>query len=301
MDHFNAPKLLLTATPRRRDGSPIPGALRYYYPLRKALDEGFYKPIRPELLPVDENVTRKEADRAVAERTAALLASEEHRTSTLLVRAGSIKRIGELKSIYDEVGVELRPLHNSLAATERDEIVTGLREGTVRAVGVVGMLGEGFDLPSLRLAAYHDKHRSVPATLQLIGRLARVSDAFPQSSVLVTVADADVYPELKNVLKELYDEDANWAEVLPGILDEYIEREQLDREFIERLPPAHAEIDPSHLEPIKRALTYELPTDWEPGFLAQIPDELAEGALFAGGEVAYSGANEEAGLLVVVI
>jgi superfamily II DNA or RNA helicase len=301
LDHFDAPKLLLTATPRRRDGSPIPGSLIYYYPLRKALDEGFYKPIMPVLLPVTDNVTRDQADAAIAQRALELFNSEEHRTSTLLIRAGSIRRIKELQNVYAGVGLELTPLHNGISPPRRSEVISGLRDGSVRAVGVVGMLGEGFDLPSLRLAAYHDKHRSVPATLQLVGRLARVSATFPQDSVLITVADADVFPELKTVLKELYDEDADWAEVLPGILDEYIEGEQLDREFIERLPQAHAEIDPSHLEPIKRALVYELPTDWEPAFLAQIPEELKEGAPIAGGEIAYSGANEDAGLLVVVI
>ena len=33
------------------------------------------------------------------------------------------------------------------------------------------MLGEGFDLPSLRIVAYHDKHKSLPATVQLIGNI----------------------------------------------------------------------------------------------------------------------------------
>jgi len=136
-----------------------------------------------------------------------------------------------------------------MAQETQREVVRRLRTGSVRAVGVVGMLGEGFDLPAIRLVAYHDKHRSVPATVQLIGRLARVDPGFPQRSRLITVADADVYPELKGVLADLYDEDADWAVVLPGILDQDIEAAQQDRAFIDALPESTAEVEPAHLHP----------------------------------------------------
>jgi superfamily II DNA or RNA helicase len=301
LDHFQAPKMLLTATPRRHDGQRIPGSLEYYYPLRRALDEGFYKPVTPALLPVRDDVTREEADRAIAARAAEYFASNEHRSSTLLVRARSIPRLTQLETVYAEAGVELTLLHNNLSPGRQQEIVNDLRQGNIRAVGVVGMLGEGFDLPSLRLLAMHDKYRSLPATVQLLGRLARVSDQFPQDSVLITVADADVFPELKGIVKQLYKEDPDWAEILPGVLDEEIERERLDREFVEPLPPPHAEIDPIRLEPIKRALVYEVQPDWQPDFLANVPVELREGEQFFGGEIAYSGASSDAGLLVIVV
>jgi superfamily II DNA or RNA helicase len=46
LEHFAAPhRLLLTATPRRRDGRRIPGSLEFYYPLRRALEEGLYNPL----------------------------------------------------------------------------------------------------------------------------------------------------------------------------------------------------------------------------------------------------------------
>jgi hypothetical protein len=93
----------------------------------------------------------------------------------------------------------------------------------------------------------------------------------------VTVADAEVFPELKGILKQLYDEDADWAEVLPGIIDAEIQAERLDRRFAERLPASRSEVDPTHLQPLKRALVYEVPADWEPPFLADgVPAELVE-------------------------
>ena len=37
----------------------------------------------------------------------------------------------------------------------------------------VDMLGEGFDLPALKVAAIHDPHKSLGVTLQFVGRFAR--------------------------------------------------------------------------------------------------------------------------------
>ncbi|MEX0753947.1 MAG: DEAD/DEAH box helicase family protein [Actinomycetota bacterium] len=302
LDHFTGARaLLLTATPRRRDGKRIPGSLQYYYPLRRALEESLYKPIQPVLLTTPDMTDRAQSDAAIAARAAELLGSDEHVTSTLLVRGGTIARLRELRSVYESTGIELALLYNAMSEQQQRDVVDGLRAGTVRAVGVVGMLGEGFDLPSLRIVAYHDKHRSLPATVQLIGRLARVDDAFPQPSSLIAVADVDVFPELKGVLRLLYNEDADWAEVLPGVIDTDIQRERLDREFAERLPPSLTEVDPTHLQPTKRAFVYEVPADWDPPFLAELPTELEKGAPFVGGSVLYVGSDPDAGLLVVVI
>lgn len=92
LEHFvEAHSLLLTATPRRRDGRRIPGSLGYYYPLRRAIDEGFYQPISPILLPPPITQDRGHADTAIADRVARLLKAAEHRTSVVLVR-GEIGR-----------------------------------------------------------------------------------------------------------------------------------------------------------------------------------------------------------------
>lgn len=302
LDHFtDARALLLTATPRRRDGRRIPGSLEYYYPLRRALEEGLYKPIQPSLLTPPDLNDKAQSDAAIAARAAELLGTDEHRTSTLLVRGGTVGRLRELRAVYESAGIDLALLYNAMSEQQQRDVVDGLRAGTTGAVGVVGMLSEGFDLPSLRLVAYHDKHRSLPATVQLIGRLARVDDAFPQPSSLIAVADADVFPELKGVLRQLYDEDADWAEVLPGIMDADIQRERLDREFAERFPPSQTEVDPTHLQPTKRAFVYEVPADWDPLFLTELPPELEAGAPFVGGSVLYVGSDPDARLLVVVI
>lgn len=114
-----APSLLLTATPERRDGRPIPGSLEYYYPLRRALDEGLYKPIEPVLLPAP--AAKRECDEAIATRAVALLAEDKIGTSVLLVRAGTISRLGELQEIYElHVAIHRRPPRRNFPAFVSD-------------------------------------------------------------------------------------------------------------------------------------------------------------------------------------
>ena len=57
-----------------------------------------------------------------------------------------------------------------------------MRKGESRIVICVNMLGEGFDLPELKIVALHDLHKSLPILLQFAGRFSRTSpiagDAF---------------------------------------------------------------------------------------------------------------------------
>lgn len=299
LDHFESQQLLMTATPIRRDGRRLPGRLVYHYPVRRALEEQLFHPITPAILPA--SATREAADRAIAERALQFLGNTEHASSVLLVRAGNIARLQDLREVYEGLGTDLVLLHSRLAEARKKEILDGLTGGQIRAVGVVGMLGEGFDLPSVRLLAYHDKHRSLPATVQLLGRLARVSEEFPQPSVLITVRDIDVFPELQGAVRALYEEDRDWAQILPGIIDEEIERERRDQEFVDSFSPSETDISAVHLEPLKRALVFEVPPDWRPEFGDAMPEDLQLGQKFSGGTIVYSAAANDLRLLVLVI
>lgn len=302
LDHFHSGQsLLLTATPVRRDGKRIPGELEYHYPLRRALEDGFYKPVRPRLLDIADPADRTAADRAIATEAASILQTPGHETSVLLVRAGSVARLHEVQQAYLAVGIDLPLLHTRLSDDTQEQLRAKLLAGNERVVGVVGMLGEGFDLPALRVVAYHDKHKSIPATIQLIGRLARVHPDYPQESTLITVRDADVFPELKGVIRQLYEEDADWAEVLPGVIDDLIEREKEERSFVAGFAPAHGEIVPERLQPLLRSVIYEVAdTTWRPAFSdGRVPEALAVGEAFAGGRIVYSGVDPEGTLMVI--
>jgi hypothetical protein len=304
LDHFNdARAVLLTATPHRRDGQRVPGDHVYHYPLRQALDEGIFKPVQPRVLERPGQYTRETLDDLIAGEITSILRDPLHATSSVLIRAATRERARTLAGLYEAQGIPVQVLHSGLGRASQQRIVDGLRSGEYRAVSVVGMLVEGFDLPSLRVVAYHDKHKSLPATAQLIGRLARVDDRFPQPSVLVTVRDIDVYPELQGVVRALYQEDDDWAAVLPGIIDEEIAEDIANREYARLFTPSPPELSLEAMNPIRRAIILEVPptATWEPPFAeGQLPDELQPGRLLRGHSIMYAGLSEDFTSLVLV-
>ena len=288
LDHIEAQyRLLLTATPFRLDKKAVPGSRAYHFPLRQAIADGFYKPINPVVLPRPEPYDIRLRDTVIAAEIVRLLGSPEHATSTLMVRAQTRARAIQLADRYRRLGIDIEVLTSQLSDVNQTLLIRRLQRGELRAVAVVGMLGEGFDLPRLRLVAYHDKHKSLPATVQLLGRLARVSDEFPQGSVLVTVNDGDVYPELAGVVADLYKEDADWATLLPGLVDEEVMADASARAFVEALEEREGDIDPRHLRPMPKPIIYEI-TDpaWRPlGPTEELPPAFHVGEVLAGARI----------------
>lgn len=80
-----------------------------------------------------------------------------------------------------------------------------MRWGDLDGVVCVNMLGEGFDFPNLKIAALHSPHRSLSATLQFIGRFARVAGVNIGGARFFAVPD-----EIEGDVKELLREDASW-------------------------------------------------------------------------------------------
>ena len=297
LDYFkDARVILLTATPFRRDQKRIPGRLAYHYPLRSAISEGIYNPVIPDLLPVATGEARASVDARIAARAAEHLASTEHENSTMLIRGSTVERAKELAELYRVLGIHAEILHSRLGEKRKAAIIERIRSGEARAVAVVGMLGEGFDLPRLRIAAYHDKHRSTQSTIQLIGRLARTHPDFPQQSVLVAAQDADVYPELRDVVRRLYVEDADWARVLPGLIDEEVARREADQAYVHQFTESRGAIDPMLLTPLNRGSIYEMSQEWMPDFQA---NGIETGQIIGGATVVYAGTNEDNTTLVV--
>lgn len=299
-DHFKSARvLLLTATPFRRDKRRIPGRIVFHYPIRRALEEGLYHRVEPMLLPVAPGETRASIDRRIATRVISILGQGAHATSALIVRGASIPRAKELASLYAELGLAVEVLHSNLGGAKRAAIIAKLRSGEARAVAVVGMLGEGFDLPRLRVVAYHDKHRSTPSTIQLIGRLARVHPDYPQGSAMVVAQDADVFPELKAVVRELYEEDADWLRVLPGLIDDEVERIVADQEYADEFADSEGIVAPTLLTPLQRSSIYEvISSDWRPD-LASVRSALAVGQQLRGNTIVYVGVSPDENMLVV--
>lgn len=78
------------------------------------------------------------------------------------------------------------------------------------------MLGEGFDLPELKIAAFHDIRKSLAVTLQLAGRFTREKPHLGDATFVANIADVEVRDELRR----LYRHDSDWNALLPLLGDD---------------------------------------------------------------------------------
>ena len=68
-----------------------------------------------------------------------------------------------------------------------------------RIVVCVDMLGEGFDLPELKIAAFHDIRKTLSVTLQLAGRFTRSRPDLGDATFIANTADVTVRDELRKL------------------------------------------------------------------------------------------------------
>ena len=211
---FDCRQVLLTATPYRRDARELPGDVVYSYPLSKAIADQAYAPVH--LLGVETiGLSENEADRVIAAAAAGVLRGGAHAgtSSRLLVRAATKNRAAELVGVYAELGLTINLVHSGLTPSTVDRRIAAVRSGDVDGIAFVGILGEGFDCPELKVGAYHDKHRSLPVTLQFLGRLSRVcaSAGPPQVVSAVETLRGDTWA--------LWRRDADWSQLIPELAE----------------------------------------------------------------------------------
>ncbi|MEM9353663.1 MAG: DEAD/DEAH box helicase family protein, partial [Planctomycetota bacterium] len=210
-EHFDSkPVLQFTATPFRTDGKLVDGKVIYSYPLRRAQEDGYFMPIT--FHPVFE-FDQRVADEAIAEE--AIGALKEDLTTgydhVLLARCRSIARAEEVLAVYQRLAEEYEPALVHSGLTRPQETIESLQKGECRIVVCVDMLGEGFDLPQLKIAAVHDPHKSLAVLMQFAGRFTRTAGAdLGEATVVGNIMNDDV----SDALERLYSEDADWNELL---------------------------------------------------------------------------------------
>ena len=91
------------------------------------------------------------------------------------------------------------------------------------------MLGEGFDLPELKIAAFHDIRKSLAVTLQLAGRFTRSRPDLGEATFIANIANVEVRDELR----KLYRRDTDWNFLLPQLSDGMIQEQVGVRECLE--------------------------------------------------------------------
>lgn len=227
ISHFPKKKtLLFTATPYRNDGKRLDGRIIFNYPLRKAQEDGYYKPIR--FRPIMK-FNKDDGDIAIAEEAVGILREDlangyEH---ILMARCKDHKRAKEVFDIYSKYE-DLHPVLVHSKVTNNKDLIDEIKSLKHKIVVCVNMLGEGYDLPNLKIAAIHDERQSLPITLQFIGRFTRTSKNLGQASFVTNMA----YAPIREELHQLYQQDADWNKLLPRISDDKTIEEQNMNEFM---------------------------------------------------------------------
>lgn len=222
------PVVQFTATPFREDRSALGGKQIYNYPLRRAQDDGYFKPIRFKGVFEVDQVT---SDRRIAEKAVEQLLSDIHDgfDHRLLARCRTKDRAENVIRIYRELAPDLNPVLIHSGESGVNDRIARLRRGEHKIVVTVNMLAEGFDMPELKVAAMHDIFKSLAITLQFTGRFPRVGG---ESVGLPTIIANTGFVSVANSLQALYDEDPDWNVLLADLSFERIEEERKFDEFL---------------------------------------------------------------------
>jgi superfamily II DNA or RNA helicase len=256
------PIVQFTATPFREDGRRVDGEFIYTYPLKKAQEEGYFKPIRFEAV---FGLDRPDADLAIVDKLGEVLAADLDAGLNHLAMAccSTIERAKHLHGLYTTAYPQYRPVivHSQQALRERREHLSTLRRFESRIIICVDMLGEGFDLPELKIAALHDHHKSVAVTIQFVGRFTRQDPTLGDATVIANTGIDDI----DRSLAKLYAEDADWNALVEALSSAKIERQVRRAEMFKGFTGDLNDIPLQTLEPKMNAVVYRtLCESWDP-------------------------------------
>lgn len=219
--------LQFTATPFRQDRKRVDGKIIFNYRLGDAQEADYYRPIH--LQTVVEYGGQDARDRAIANAAVAALRRDRNDLRLdhlLMARTSSRIRANVVGAIYRQLAPEFRPVvvYSGVGqdAVNRDALEKLLDRGPQgsRIVVCVDMLGEGFDLPNLKIAALHDTHKSLAITLQFVGRFTRTGnwEQIGEATVIANVADT----QTETKLSALYAEGADWDKLIRRLSEDQI-------------------------------------------------------------------------------
>lgn len=256
--------LLFTATPFREDGKKIPGRTIFRYPLRQAQKEQYFTRVDYRAVLSLEDNDRKIAELAVQRLRDDRSADLDH---LLMARVNTVRRAKEICELYREVAPDFGPvaLYDGLAPAARKRALDQMRDRSCRIVVCVNMLGEGFDMPELKVAAVHDVRKSLSPMIQFIGRFTRgaaaASGRIGTASVFVARDPESALSPLRDLLKE----DADWNLVLQDITEQSTARGEELSEFDTSFSNVPDGMAVSVLAPKMSAVLHRAPSgEWDP-------------------------------------
>jgi superfamily II DNA or RNA helicase len=253
------PVLLFTATPHRRDRKGLQGRQIFRYSLAAAQQAGYYRQIEYTAI-----VSLRNPDRTIAEAAVERLRDDLARglDHIVMARVSSVARTEQLLAMYADISPEYKPIviHSALGAKAKRLAVAALRSRDSRIIICVDMLGEGFDLPQLKVAALHDPRKSLSPLIQLVGRFTRTSDDDTLGTASVFAArDAQ---SAMSPLSDLFREDADWNLVMRDVSERLTLAAERQASFDTSFAASAGAIPTATLRPTTSAVAYRTPGDW---------------------------------------
>lgn len=242
-----------TATPFREDREKVGGKIIYNYPISLAQKNGYFRSIAfKSIYEVSDIIgDEKVAETAVAQLREDLSNGYDH---ILMARCETKQRANDVGKIYQEKYGDLNPVVIYSGMTGQKKKLKAVVDKKHRVVVCVNMLGEGFDLPELKVCALHDIHKSLPITLQFAGRFVRDRPDLGDPTFVANICDQKV----EDTLKSLYEEDPDWNRSLQRISEVSIKREVEFQEIIENSITEGSEIPLENIKPALSAIVYKV-------------------------------------------
>lgn len=269
IEKFDKEKIFLfTATPFRNDGKSLQGKTIFNFSLKKAQEQKYFK--RINYLPIRE-YNRKLADKKIAEKAVEQLKADKASGYNHIVMARCLNknRAIEVVEYYKEYP-EFNPTLIYSGMSAMSSRLEAIKKGQHSIIVCVNMLGEGFDLPNLKIAAIHDERQSIPITLQFIGRFTRASyDVLGNASFITNIA----YPPIHEELEQLYARNADWNLLLPRLSANATQKELNIQAFLDKFNNLSESVIPfQEINPAMSTIVFKCgvntwnPTNWEEGF-----------------------------------
>lgn len=269
INRFDKEKVFLfTATPFRNDGQSLQGKQIFNFSLRKAQEQKYYKQIN--YLPIRE-YNKDLADKKIAEKAIEQLRADraDGFNHFVMARCKDKVRAREVFEYYKDYD-EFNPVLVYTGIAGLGNKIEAIKRGEHSIIVCVNMLGEGFDLPNLKIAAIHDERQSLPITLQFIGRFTRTSyDQLGNASFITNIA----YPPIHEELDQLYSRNSDWNLLLPRLSANATEKELNIKAFLENFDNLSDSIIPfQQINPAMSTVIFQsavdtwYPSNWESGF-----------------------------------
>ena len=194
---------------------------------RKAQEQHYYEQINNYQI---AKYNTNDADKAIAKKAVEILRSDLNNgyDHIIMARCKSKARAQEVYKVYQQYE-EFNPIVVYSGMPKGTSILKAIKEKKHRIIVCVNMLGEGYDLPQLKIAAIHDEKQSLAVTLQFIGRFTRTNDLkLGKASFITNIA----YPPIKEEINSLYQIDADWNYILPRINDDVAFQQESLSDFL---------------------------------------------------------------------